>query len=99
MRGTEAEIDERVFKIGDSAAGQLIAELVPWLVRAGFELAPVKKDVSLIGIELERKTALKYIARAAQILKPGQRIAESQNYSCIAAETKPLAQAPLLELA
>ena len=58
VHGPQFEADERIFEVGNAAAVELIAEAVPGLLGRGAQLAPVEKDVALVGVQIEREAVL-----------------------------------------
>ena len=51
--GVQFEADERIVEIGDAAAGEMVAEAIPGLFGGGVQLAPVEKDVALVGVQFD----------------------------------------------
>ena len=55
-------LDERVFEARNTAAIELIAEPIPGLLGRSPLLVPVHQDVALVGMQMERETALGEVA-------------------------------------
>ena len=86
--GLQFETDQRVFEIGNAAAVEGIAEPVPGVLRRGAQLAPIEKDVALVGMELEGEAAVEQIVGAAEIFEAGERVAAGNDRRRIAAERR-----------
>ena len=56
--------DERVIEIGHAAAAEIVAEAVPGLFGGGVQLAPVEKDVALVGVQFDGEAVLGKIRRS-----------------------------------
>jgi hypothetical protein len=57
------QIHQRIVEIGNAASVELVAEPVPGLLGGGAQLAPVEKDVALVGVQIDGEAALGQIAR------------------------------------
>ena len=48
------QIHQRIVQAGHAAPVELIAKPVPGLLRRRVQLAPIQKDVALVGVQIER---------------------------------------------
>ena len=58
MHRPEFQIHQFFVQAVNAAPIELIAEPVPGLLRGGTQLAPVEKDVALVGVQVEGQAAL-----------------------------------------
>jgi hypothetical protein len=57
VRRLQLQIHQRVFQAGHAAAVELVAEPVPGLLGGRIKLAPIEKDVALVGVQIESESA------------------------------------------
>jgi len=96
---TQLHVDQRIFKVGYTAAVEKITEPVPWVLRGGVHRTPIEKDVALVRVQIEGETLVKHIVGAAEVFKAGERIAKGENDTRTAAQAEAIAQSLLAELA
>ena len=99
VRGTQLKTDESVFETRNAAAGQMVAEAVPGLLGGGAQLAPVEKDVALVGVQFDGEAVLGQVDGAAQILQPGQGIAIGKDDRGIGFQFQTFLEPPLAQMA
>ena len=75
MDRLQLQVHQRIVKVGNAAAVEVIAEPVPGLLRRRAQFAPIEKDVALVGVQLEGEAAIEQIVGPAQIFEAGERVA------------------------
>ncbi len=59
VHGPQFQVHQRIVEVGNAASVELIAQPVPGLFRGCMQLAPVKKNVALVGVQIEIESALR----------------------------------------
>src|ERR1700761_358905 len=79
VHGTEFEVSQGIFKMRRACTGELIAELVPGLLRRGIEGAPVEEDAGLISVEREREAVSGEVTSPDEIFEAGKRVGPGED--------------------
>src|SRR5262249_24556320 len=96
MQWLQTQVSQSVFEAGNAATVKNTTKLTPGVGGIFMEVTPVEKDVSVIRMQLQIQSALREIAGAVQVFKPGNGVTIGGEERAVVHQTKGFAQSPLL---